>query len=254
MKPAANFNFNKVFDSAKSGPKSCSLLKHFIRDPFIASVTPSSKFVADAICEQIDFSQVRNIIEFGPGNGAITRVLLSFMNPNSSLYAIDTSEDCINSLKSDFQDSRLHIIKGNAADASSLIQKKDFLADVIVSGIPFSLFSQELATKILKNTALMLRSNGTFIVYQTWIPPFITPARLKENMDPFFKIHSTQDVYKNFPPLRIISATPLRFRTRDNESVNDDQIINRNISVFELSNIQKRLHKETKQQSFTRSI
>ena len=40
------------------------------------TVTPSSRFLVDRMLKRIDFSKVNVLVELGPGNGAITALIL----------------------------------------------------------------------------------------------------------------------------------------------------------------------------------
>ena len=43
-----------------------NVLKEFIKDKNVASVTKTSKYIVEKICNKIDFSEKQIIVEYGP--------------------------------------------------------------------------------------------------------------------------------------------------------------------------------------------
>jgi len=44
-----------------------------IKDPAVASVTPSSHFAVQRVCSFIDFRRAALVVEYGPGLGVFTQ-------------------------------------------------------------------------------------------------------------------------------------------------------------------------------------
>jgi len=54
----------------------------------IGSILPSSKFLTKKLLQNIDFKKADVIVEFGPGNGILTKNIIKHLNPKAYLYPI----------------------------------------------------------------------------------------------------------------------------------------------------------------------
>lgn len=151
-------------------------------------------------------------MEYGAGTGVFTRYLLNHMTPNSRLIAIERNEGMFEGLSRRVKDPRLSVHNESAEVVHSLLAKHQIAsADYIISGIPFSLFPDELTESIISTTAAALTTNGEFLVYQclwTTKQPLIV-EELKSN----FAELQTQSIPFNIPPLMVYCAKrPLKSR------------------------------------------
>jgi phospholipid N-methyltransferase len=70
-------------------------------------------------------------------------------------------------LRGAFQDPRLRIVHGSAADVGEVFDRlKLESADCIISGIPYSTLDRSVREQILRESWRVLRPNGAFLVYQ----------------------------------------------------------------------------------------
>src|SRR6476646_11158879 len=63
-----------------------------------ASMSPSSRYLANALTKPIDFRRARTVVELGPGTGAVTNEILKRMRPDAKLFAVDINETFIDHL------------------------------------------------------------------------------------------------------------------------------------------------------------
>jgi phospholipid N-methyltransferase len=161
------------------------------------------------VCEQIDFKTAHTIFEYGAGEGTLTRHLLSRAARDTQLYGFETNAALVAKLEKAVIDPRLTLLQDSAEQASRLAAAQMVRADVVVSGIPFSLFSDSLAQAIIHSTLAAMAPGGVFVVYQAWLPPFATTTRLQGLLAPYFALESAKVVLLNLPPLQV-----LRFRRR----------------------------------------
>jgi phospholipid N-methyltransferase len=181
--------------AAQDGRDRATFLRSFVRDwRTIGSVTPSSRFLVEAMLDKIDFGRVRRVVEYGPGTGVFTGEILRRLRPDGALLALDTEDHFIAELNAKFPDPRLIAVRGSAA---AIARHLDALgwdgAEVIVSGIPYTAMPQELREGILSASAAALAPGGQFVAYQ--YSPYIRPllGRLYRRVD-------THWVARNVPP------------------------------------------------------
>ena len=184
-------------------------LKNLVTDGYVASVTPTSRFGVDKVCNKIDFSKSNLIVEYGPGTGAFTIPLLGNMPENSKLVAIERNPSFCRYLKKHIQDPRLLVFHDSAENILDILKScngsKDLHADYIISGIPFSFLSRKTKTEVLENSYSALKKGGKFLAYQNFIQ-FQFPEILKLPVKEIFHNVRTQYVLPNLPPMMVLEA------------------------------------------------
>lgn len=144
-------------------------LKNFFKDKDIAAVAPSSRFTVKKICQKIDFSKDRVVVEFGPGSGVLVKAALKKMTPGSRFIAIETNKKFADHLKS-LGDDRLIVANDMAQNVSEILGKNGISdVDYAISSIPFSYLKRKVRDDIVRATHDVLKPGGRFIIYQaTW--------------------------------------------------------------------------------------
>jgi phospholipid N-methyltransferase len=142
--------------------------RNFLCHPLmLGSAIPSSRYLINRILDRIDWAAVKTAVEYGPGVGTFTRPMLSRMSPHARLLAIELNHDFSLMLSEEITDARLLVQHGSAADVNCWITAKSLPpADLIISGIPYTVLPQENRNYILKQSRNALRSDGVFAVYQ----------------------------------------------------------------------------------------
>ncbi len=126
----------------------------------VGEFVPSSKYVIRRILSQFK-PEHRTIVEYGAGDGVITKEILKVLPANGKIIAIELNPDLFAELEK-IRDPRLEIWQGDVLELSKSLPK----SDIIISGIPFSQISREKEEKIIHQTADALNEGGLFIAYQ----------------------------------------------------------------------------------------
>lgn len=184
--------------------KTIIYLKNFAKDKYVASITPTSKFAVERICDQIDFNGKKVIVEYGPGTGVFTVNLLRQMGPDSRLIAIERNPNFFQILRRDINDSRLIVFNDCAGNVLEILKScGEEEVDYILSGIPFSLLPKELKTHILGNAHAALKNGGRFLAYQNFIQ---LPEFLRNHLDRIFHNVHTRLILHCLPPLILFES------------------------------------------------
>ena len=179
--------------------RNINFIKKAISDYRVAALTASSKFVVNQILDRLREISPRYVVEYGPGDGVITREILKLLPEDGRLIAIETNDEFCNELEK-IADKRFTLIRGNVLDVAKDYSKLGVdYADAVVSGIPFTYFNPTSRENVIADTHRGLNEAGVFIVYQ--FSPLVRPI-LKKN---FSKV-STQFELRNFPPYFIMEA------------------------------------------------
>ncbi|WP_343330941.1 class I SAM-dependent methyltransferase [Polaribacter staleyi] len=144
---------------------------NFLKESFknlktLGTVTPSSRFLAARMLKGIDFSKVEVLVEFGPGNGAITKLILEKLPKNATLICFEINENFYNQL-SQIKNKQLIVIKSSAEKIEEELKKFNFnKTNHIISSLPLTIIPEEITNEILKKSFLALEDKGTFIQFQ----------------------------------------------------------------------------------------
>lgn len=99
--------------------------RQFVRHPgMIGSIIPSSATLVDRMLDQVDWHNTRLFVEYGPGVGTFTQAILDRLHPDAILLAIDLNLDFVAYLEAQFDDPRLKVVHGSAADVRRFIDRK----------------------------------------------------------------------------------------------------------------------------------
>ena len=141
--------------------------KQFLKDgKHVGSILPSSRSLAKKMVSIVDFQNANCIVEFGPGEGCITRQIIKRMGPETQLFSIERNEHFIDRFLQ-IDDPRVHIIHDSAENFPHHLAHKGFSqADYIISSLPLTNFPVPVKDQILSHTVKGLSPGGVFMQYQ----------------------------------------------------------------------------------------
>lgn len=177
-------------------------LGNFLRNPAsTGSFAPSSPWLARAMVRGCDLRNAQTVIEFGPGTGAFTRLILRRIGEQTTFFAMELDAEQACRLKERFPG--LHVYNDSAAKIQRYLahhgRKK---ADYIISGLPWGNMSAKVQEPILDAVLNSLASDGTFTtfayIHACWLPTALNfRKRLKEH---FAEVKTSRIIWKNTPP------------------------------------------------------
>jgi phospholipid N-methyltransferase len=172
--------------------------RNFFKNPrMLGSLIPSSRFLVKQLLRDVRWDEARVIVEFGPGVGTISGEILKRMRPDATLVVFEINRDFVRVLREHFTDPRLKVIERSATDVQEVLRELGLgQADCIVSGIPFSIMSEENRRAVVRNTHAALRVGGSFLVYQF-------SSRVRADLERIFGPVHTQFEPRNILPARL---------------------------------------------------
>lgn len=141
-------------------------LRHGTR---VASVAPSSRRLALALCQHIDSTCPQTILELGAGTGAVTALAIERMHPDSTLLALEFDPDFARLLRRRCPEA--HVIE---ADAAATCQRLTALGivevEVIISGLPVPSLPRSVNQQVFECVRQMA-GNGYFsqLTVMPWV-------------------------------------------------------------------------------------
>jgi phosphatidylethanolamine/phosphatidyl-N-methylethanolamine N-methyltransferase len=103
----------------------------------IASIAPSSRALARALCTHVRADQPQTIIELGAGDGAVTRVAAGRMHAESRLIAIEQDADFAERLRAAVPGAT--VVTGDVKDLAAHLSEQGVEGseiDLVISGLP----------------------------------------------------------------------------------------------------------------------
>ncbi len=123
------------------------------------AIYESSRYVSRNITHEINSHKPQVVIELGAGSGNITERILSKLHPDSVLYCFEIEPQFYHKLEG-IKDSRFHLIKDSAADVNKYFELSS--VDIIISGLPLSLFDDTERDQLLNDCYSLLKKGGVF--------------------------------------------------------------------------------------------
>ncbi len=184
-------------------------LGEFLRSPTtIGAIAPSSRWLAHEICRQAGVANADVAVEFGPGTGAFTKVILENIKPDSHSVFLEHSDFLCQGLRQRFPSA--HIINDSVENINGILaEHKIGPVDSIVSGLPWASFSDELQDSLLDATVKALSKDGKFSTF-AYLQGLMLPAgwRFRKKISRIFsKVTTSPVIWRNLPPAIVYTCT-----------------------------------------------
>ncbi len=174
-------------------------VRRWMADPVgIGGVLPSAPSLAFSMARQVRIAEGENVIELGPGTGAVTRALIAMGVPESRLILVERDREMHAFLCERFPEAR--VIEGDAAALEHILpQGQQGRPSSIVSSLPLVSMPQEQRNAILRAAFAVLAEEGRFVQY-TYGPSSPVDA-------PALGLHArrVEQVWLNLPPATVWS-------------------------------------------------
>jgi phospholipid N-methyltransferase len=134
----------------------------------VGAIAPSSRYLANNIIKHIDFEEDQVILEFGCGNGAITKQLLKKMPSSSRLISLEINDPFLKHCQDKFKIyNNFEIYNHSAIEFDSLLNTlKVEKVDYLVSSLPLAILPKADLNILFKKIPLYLIDEGSFVQYQ----------------------------------------------------------------------------------------
>ena len=121
-------------------PQWRTFFTEFVKAPRkVASPLASSRLMVEQLLAPVDWSSIRTVVEYGPGTGSFTQVILDRLGSATRLIAVESETGLARHLSASIADPRLIVVNRCALDIGTIVQDlKTDRPDLIVSGLPFS--------------------------------------------------------------------------------------------------------------------
>ena len=179
-----------------------TLLAQFLKKPMTTgAVCSSSQGLARMLVSGIDLEHAASAAELGPGTGAVTGAILNTMSSTGRFFAVELNSDIISAFQARFP--QVTIYNDSAANLPDLLRRENMDAlDVVISGLPWAIFPDDLQKAILDAVTQSLKPGGVFTTF-AYLQGVILPSgqHFRRQLGKFSSfVEKSPVVWKNFPP------------------------------------------------------
>jgi phosphatidylethanolamine/phosphatidyl-N-methylethanolamine N-methyltransferase len=177
--------------------------RQWLRSPkSMGSVIPSSRVLARAVTEAVQWRPGQHIIELGAGTGAISQGLIASGLPPEALMMIELDRPLFQYLRGRFP--AVNVVNGDATRLVDIVRRQGITeVGTVISGLPMVTMPLAFQRAIISQSLDVLGADGCLLQY-SYSPVSPIPAR-RLGVD----AQLVKFVVRNVPP-----ATVWRFRRR----------------------------------------
>lgn len=185
-------------------------LRKFLRDPKqVASVWPSSHWLAAALVRDIVVPEGGAILEFGPGTGPVTRAIDDLLRGQRFAHylGIERDPEFVALLRKRFPD--FEFCNADVASLGKLLEGRHDIDPVAaVCGLPLVSMPVDVVDDLLRTVADLLPNGGVFRTF-SYVHTMMNPASwsLRRRMRAIFRrfrVHGP--VIRNMPPALVFEG------------------------------------------------
>lgn len=199
--------------STRPSPAGAAFLREFLRDPLhTASLLPSSRPLAAAVCDPVPGTGEPVVVELGPGTGVFTGVVAERLGGRGHHLAVELNPRLAGLLERRYPD--LDVAVADAATLPALLAERGLgPVDVVVSGLPWAAYPATGRT-LPEVIAPTLRPDGVLTQFGYTCTRMLWPARrLRRQLDASFAdVSRGRTVWANLPPAFVLTARRPRHR------------------------------------------
>lgn len=171
------------------------------------AIAPSGPKLAKHVVSSAGVRSDSHVLELGPGTGAFTKDLELTLGSKGRYLGIEINASFHTHLQKVHPELHFEQAPGQDFDFSLWV-KQHGQFDIIVSGLPWAKFPEELQRSLLENVVPQLKDGGTFVTFAYTGVHLLKPAkRFRRLLDRYFtKVDRTRSVLLNFPPAFVFVA------------------------------------------------
>jgi len=184
------------------------VLGEFVRKPMsVGAVAPSSRRLAELITDVAELGRASTVVEFGPGTGAFTEVILRKIQPGTTCFAIEANESFAAATRK--RCPGVQVFHDSAVSVRAHLESRGHAScDCIVSGLPFASFTPAQQDAILAAVVDVLVPGGRFVTF-AHLAGIVWPLarRFRHRLlEQFSDVASTHTIWRNIPPAYVYRA------------------------------------------------
>ncbi len=192
-------------------------LKTFVEEAIsdfstVASVSPSSKFLAAAMSEPLPLARARVAVEFGAGTGVITEAMLAQLPPDATLFVFEINKRFLDCLRSNITDPRVVLIDSSVENLDTELHKHGIRqVDAVASSLGLAFLTDKHRHALFQRLAPFLHRRSMFTQYQYIQSLQFDRGRfsrldLRPLLTQYFSLVQCKIEWRNLPPAFVFTC------------------------------------------------
>lgn len=181
--------------------------RYFAHPDEVGAIAATSRAVAEVVCEAAHVPEAGSVVELGPGDGAITGIVLEHMKADAKFFAIEISPEFCDAMAIRYPN--VIVYNDSAEHIAKYLAENDLSdCDAVVSGLPWASFPHELQVTLLDALYEAMAPGARFTTYTYLFSPYLKKGRRFRAMleERFGEISATPLVWGNVPPAFVYVA------------------------------------------------
>jgi len=172
----------------------------------VGAVTPSSRFLTQAMLRPLPLKRAQVVVELGSGTGAMTQALLNRIPFDATLLAFEINSRFSRHLRSNVSDSRLDVINASAETLCKEIHNRGYeRVDAIVSSLALGFMPDWQRRAFLSELGSLLGEAGVFTQFQYFYALQLKNRQVRrfdlmELLHKYFRSVQRRVIWRNLPP------------------------------------------------------
>jgi len=135
--------------------------------PMVGAISPSSKYLANAMLDPLPLERTRIAVELGAGTGAITSALLDRLPLSATLLVFEINGRFFDCLRRTISDPRVILINSSVEYLDSELHRRGIQhVDVVVSSLGLAFMPDRQRHALFERLSPFLHSRSVFTQYQ----------------------------------------------------------------------------------------
>jgi phospholipid N-methyltransferase len=135
--------------------------------PMVGAISPSSRYLANAMLEPLPFERTRIAVELGAGTGAITNALLDRLPPSATLLVFEINRRFFDCLRRSISDPRVILINSSVEYIDSELHRRGIQqVDAVVSSLGLAFMPDRQRHALFERLLPFLQPRSVFTQYQ----------------------------------------------------------------------------------------
>lgn len=188
----------------------------------IASIAPSSRYLARAMLEGLPIDGIKTVVELGAGTGAITRVLLDTLPQQATILAFEINPEFISYIQKSFSDPRLVLLNTPAEALGRELRRRGLnRVDAVVSSLSLRFMPDHRQRVLQEALAPFMDERSVYTQYQYVHGLRFENGKIQRHSSlPFLRQYfgsiQSRTIWRNLPPARVFTC---RARFRDGRTL-----------------------------------
>ncbi len=172
----------------------------------VAAVSPSSRFLANAMLEPLPFARTRVVLEWGAGTGVMTRALLEHLPPDATLLVFEINPRFFKCLQQTISDPRAVLINASVENLDVELCRRGFTrVDAVVSSLGLAFMAESERRALFEKLAPFLHSRSVLTQFQyihclQFVEGRLRRLDLRPLLGRYFGSVESKIVWRNLPP------------------------------------------------------